>query len=102
MPILKINSCRECPHHTVEREHWMDDCFRIFCSHEEQTNTEGFVTKINRTGTIHFNCPLDKPEIIECSNSDCDWEGTKEEMQNETDWGNNEYCLCPKCKEWLL
>ena len=99
MPNLKINSCKECPHHIVEREHWMDDCFRIFCGHEEQTNTEGYVTKISRSGGIFFNCPLDKPEPIHCPS--CGWEGNKDDIVC-TDWGDEEYAFCPECNEWLL
>lgn len=100
MPTLQITKCEDCPHHRIEREHWMDDCYRIFCEHEEQTNIEGYTTKINRGGGIHFNCPLDKPEIIKCTNEKCDWEGTKEET-NFYDWDNVEYNHCPKCNTWL-
>ena len=98
MPYLKINSCKDCPHHTIEREHWMDDCFRIFCKHEGQTNTEGYVTKISREGSIYFNCPLDNPKHFHCSS--CGWQGTKEETF-PYEWGDDISYYCPKCNEEL-
>ena len=99
MPYLKITSCRECPYKRMEREHWMEDCFRIFCEHGEQNNTEGFVTKISRQGGIYFNCPLDKPESINCQN--CGWEGDRDETVM-TDWVDNECSVCPECNELLI
>lgn len=92
MTTLEIKGCEECPHHRIEREEWMDDCFRIFCEHDEQTNTEGFTHKIKFGPGVHFNCPLEKPKIIECDNEDCKWTGTKEDLNFGT---------CPDCGYWL-
>lgn len=94
MPYLKITSCKDCPHHRIEREDWMDDCFRIFCGHEDQTNTEGHVTKINRGGTIYFNCPLEKSKHdYECKI--CGWKGDNPLIG----WRDDNYC--PDCSSDL-
>jgi len=64
MPTLEINECVSCPFsdtscYTKEHEYVGEDMFYIICTHDDQTNHEGFIAKIkNQYNHIYFNCPL--------------------------------------------
>lgn len=68
MPYLEIKECVSCPFHKTyswdENHNYVgDDMFRIVCTHENQTVTEGFTAKIkNKYGNIYFPCPLENNE----------------------------------------